>query len=127
MGPLKILLADDHADFRRVVHDFLDRLPNINVVGEAANGREALEQVERLQPDMVLIDISMPHQNGLETTRIIKERWPATKVVIATLHDDPLYRTKAEEVHADGFILKSALMPGLVAAIQNVETRLEHI
>ena len=123
MVPLKILLADDHEDFRRVVHEFLDRLPNISVVGEAADGKEAVEQVERLHPDLVLIDISMPHQNGLEATRIIKQRWPATKVVIATMHDSPLYRSKALEVQADGFILKSAMKPGLVAALGDVRNR----
>jgi two-component system response regulator NreC len=119
--PLKILLADDHADFRRTVHDFLARMPNISVIGEASNGVEAVEQVERLHPDIVLIDISMPSQNGLEATRIIKERWPATRVVVATMHDNPLYRTKANEVHADGFIVKSSMKPGLVAEIQAAE------
>ncbi|HEY4612257.1 MAG TPA: response regulator transcription factor [Bacteroidota bacterium] len=124
MLPLKVLLADDHEDFRRVVHEFLDRLPNISVVGEAADGKEAVEQVERLHPDLVLIDISMPHQNGLEATRIIKQRWPATRVVIATMHDNPLYRSKAQEVQADGFILKSAMKPGLVAALVDAGNRL---
>ena len=66
MNPLKILLADDHADFRRTVHDFLAHLPNISVIGEASDGKEAVEQVALLHPDMVLIDISMPNQNGLE-------------------------------------------------------------
>lgn len=115
MSPLKILLADDHEDFRRVVHQFLDRLPNISVVGEASNGQEAVEQVERLHPDVVLMDISMPRQSGLEATRIIKRRWPMTKVVIATMHDNAAYRIEAEDAKADGFILKSALKPGLEA------------
>ncbi|MCI0708055.1 MAG: response regulator transcription factor [Ignavibacteriae bacterium] len=120
---LRILLADDHAGFRRTVSEFLARLPDINVVGEAADGREAVEQVEKLHPDMVLIDISMPNQNGLEATRIIKERWPATRVVIATTHDSPFYRNKANEAHADGYILKSSLKPDLVAAIQQANAQ----
>ncbi|MGH2567804.1 MAG: response regulator [Bacteroidota bacterium] len=109
MLPLKILVADDHEGFRRVVHEFLDGLSNISVVGEASDGKEAVEQVERLRPDVVLMDISMPRQNGLEATRIIKQRWPTTKVVIATLYDNAAYRSQAQEAHADDFILKSAL------------------
>ncbi len=119
MLPLKILVADDHEDFRRVVHEFLDRMPNIAVVGEASDGNEAVEQVERLHPDVVLMDISMPRQNGLEATRIIKQRWPSTKVVIATMHDEAVYRSEAKEAHADGFILKSTLRPSLVEMFGN--------
>lgn len=119
MLPLTVLVADDHEDFRRVVHEFLDRLPNISVVGEASNGKEAVAQVERLHPDIVLMDISMPLQNGLEATRIIKKRWPLTKVVIATMHDNPLYRSQAHEAKADEFILKSTLKPNLVAALNS--------
>ncbi len=122
MLPLKILVADDHEEFRRVVHEFLDRLPNIFVVGEASDGQEAVEQVERLRPDVVLMDISMPRQNGLEATRIIKERWPLTKVVIATMHDNPMYRIQALEVKADEFILKSTLKPSLESTL-SVYTR----
>ena len=117
MLPLRILVADDHEDFRRVVHEFLDRLPNISVVGEASDGKEAVEQVERLHPDVVLMDISMPRQNGLDATRIIKERWPFTKVVIATMHDNALYRSQAREAKADDFLLKSTLKPGLIATL----------
>lgn len=116
MNTIKVLLADDHQEFRKVVHEFLDRLPNISVVGEAENGKEAVDQVERLVPDLVVMDISMPVQSGLEATRIIKQRWPMTKVLIATIHDDPLYRLQAQEAKADGFLLKSELKSSLEAA-----------
>jgi DNA-binding NarL/FixJ family response regulator len=115
MKRIKVLIADDHRDFRRVVHEFLDRIPNVSVVGEATNGGEAVEKVEMLFPDVVLMDISMPLMNGLEATRIIKQRWPETKVLIATTYDDPTYRLQALEAKADGFILKGSLKPSLEA------------
>jgi two-component system nitrate/nitrite response regulator NarL len=116
MNKIKVLIADDHQEFRKVVHEFLDRLPNVSVVGEATNGDDALKKIELLFPDVVLMDISMPLMNGLEATRIIKQRWPATKVLIATNHDDPMYRKQALDAQADGFILKSSLKPSLEAS-----------
>jgi DNA-binding NarL/FixJ family response regulator len=115
MNIIKVLIADDHQDFRKVVHDFLDRLPNVSVVGEATDGHDAIKKVENLFPDVVLMDISMPLMNGIEATRIIKERWPETKVLIATNHDSPMYRKQALEARADGFILKGSMKPSLEA------------
>ena len=115
MERIKILIADDHRDFRKVVHEFLDRLPNVSVVGEASDGNEAVESVGRLKPDVVLMDIAMPFQSGLEATRIIKQKWPSTKVFIATMHDNPVYRMQAQEAKADGFMLKSSMKPSLEA------------
>jgi DNA-binding NarL/FixJ family response regulator len=115
MNRIKVLIADDHRDFRRVVREFLDRMPNVSVVGEAINGGEAVEKVEQLFPDVVLMDIAMPQMNGLEATRIIKQRWPETKVLIATTYDDPTYRLQALEARADGYILKGSLKPSLEA------------
>lgn len=113
MQQIRVLIADDHRDFRKVIHDFLDRLPNVSVVGEACDGDEAVEQVEKLIPDVVLMDIKMPHMNGLEATRIIKDRWPRTKVLISTLNDDVAYRIQAQEAKADGFIVKANIKPSL--------------
>jgi two-component system nitrate/nitrite response regulator NarL len=115
MNIIKVLIADDHQDFRKVVHDFLDRLANVSVVGEATDGQDAVKKVEKLFPDVVLMDISMPLMNGIEATRIIKTRWPETKVLISTNHDNPIYRAQALEARADGFILKESMKPSLEA------------
>jgi DNA-binding NarL/FixJ family response regulator len=124
MKRIKVLIADDHRDFRRIVHEFLDRLPNVSVIGEAGDGHEAVEKVEKLFPDVVLMDISMPRMNGLEATRIIKQKWPETKVLIATTYDDPAYRMQAFEARADGFILKGSLKPSLEATFNVQHTPL---
>lgn len=115
VNAIRILIADDHKDFRNVVREFLSRLPNVIVVGEAEDGVDVIDKTESLDPDIVLMDITMPGRNGLEATRIIKRRWPAKKVVIATMHDGDFYRSQAEEVLADGFIVKSSIRSGLLA------------
>lgn len=115
MNAIRILIADDHKDFRKVVCEFLSRLPNIVVVGEADDGVDVIEKLPACDPDVVLMDITMPRRNGLEATRIIKSRWPEKKVVIATMHDSEYYRSQAEEASADGFIVKSAIRTGLLA------------
>lgn len=113
MKQIRVVIVDDHFDFRRVVHEFLSRLPNVSVVGEAQNGEEAIQKVEELLPDVVVMDIAMPKFSGLEATRIIKKRWPNTRVMIATMHDNPIYRIQALDAHADAFVLKTALKPAL--------------
>jgi DNA-binding NarL/FixJ family response regulator len=97
------------------VTDFLNGLPNVIVVGEACDGVEVIDKMEQLNADVVLMDITMPRRNGLDATRIIKQRWPLKKVVIATMHEGSFYRTQAKEANADGFVLKSSLKDNLRA------------
>jgi len=115
VNAIRILVADDHKDFRNVVCEFLNQLPDVIVVGEADDGVDVIDKTESLDPDIVLMDITMPRRNGLEAARIIKNRWPLKKVVIATMHDNAYYRAQAEEVAADGFIVKSSIRSGLLA------------
>jgi DNA-binding NarL/FixJ family response regulator len=113
MSAIRILVADDHRDFRKVVSDYLRGLPNVVVVGEADDGIDVIDKMEKFNPDVVLMDITMPRRNGLDATRIIKNRWPSVKVVIATMHDSKMYRSQALDAAADGFIVKSSLRSGL--------------
>ena len=113
MEQTKVFLVDDHQESRKVVRDFLNTYANVSVVGEAADGSEVMKKIHALLPDIVLMDIAMPQRNGIEVTRFIKQRFPAMKVIIVTMYDNPMYRIQAEEVKADGFILKSSFKCGL--------------
>jgi DNA-binding NarL/FixJ family response regulator len=115
MKRIKVLIVDDHAEIRRIIREFLNTTANVVVVGEAVDGIDAIDKTEQLDPDVVVMDISMPQRDGLEATRIIKERWPGKTVVIASMHDNPQYRKRAAEVRADKFITKSSLKPDLEA------------
>jgi len=119
VSAMRILVADDHRDFRKVVSDYLRGLPNVVVVGEADDGVDVIDKMEELDPNVVLMDITMPRRNGFDATRIIKSRWPSVKVVIATMHDSEMYRSQAMEAAADGFIIKSSLCSGLKETFGN--------
>jgi DNA-binding NarL/FixJ family response regulator len=106
MKPICVLLVDDSSGFLEMAARFLSTDPRIVVVGHALSGHDALEQVARLNPDLVLMDLVMPGMNGLEATRLIKAQAGAPRVVILTLHDNPEYRAAAEAVGADGFVAK---------------------
>jgi DNA-binding NarL/FixJ family response regulator len=95
---------------------FLKRVPNVVVVGEAKDGVEVIEKTEKLDPDIIVMDITMPQCNGLDATRILKSRWPAKKVLITTMHAHPFYRNEARQSGADGYVLKHALDSLLQAA-----------
>ena len=109
MEPLRILLADDHLLFRKGLARLLDAQLDFEVVGEAADGLEAVEQTRLLQPDLVLMDISMPNCDGLEATRRIKAQMPEVRVVMLTVSDDEQDLTTAVQHGADGYLLKDLL------------------
>jgi DNA-binding NarL/FixJ family response regulator len=116
MSKLKVLLADDHESFRRILSAFLQSQAEVEVVGEAANGIEAVDQVERLHPNIVLMDIHMPKQNGLDATRAIKDRWPSTKVFILSMGAEEFYQKNVQGL-ADGFIAKSSMKHALLTML----------
>jgi DNA-binding NarL/FixJ family response regulator len=117
---VKVLLVDDHAILREGVHALLAREPDITVVGEAGDGQEALEQVPRLRPDVVIMDIVMPRMNGLEATRLIKERYPGVRVLILSMYDDQEYVVQIIQAGASGYVLKRVVTEDLVRAIREV-------
>lgn len=116
---MKILVVDDHAAFRRSLADFLRSQAGIEVVGEAADGAEAVEQTTRLNPDLVLMDLSMPTMSGYDATRVIKGQRPATRVIILSSHVGEVYRTAARESEADGYIEKGNMKAELLQLLDN--------
>jgi DNA-binding NarL/FixJ family response regulator len=116
-GPIRIMITDDHALVRDGLQSMLDDEPGLEVVGLAANGREALELCRRVRPDLVLMDVRMPEMDGLEATRVIKEELPSTSVLMVTMHENPDYLLEALSAGAAGYVLKGASGDRLVNAI----------
>lgn len=122
--PMTLLIVDDHQEFRGNVKHLLAMNQTVSVVGEAGDGEEAVHLVRTLQPDLVLMDISMPRLNGLEATRQIKTVRPETKIIILTLHGEDLYRKTAGESGADFFLCKHEVTDKLIPTIQDIERNL---
>ena len=117
MAPISVLIVDDHAIARLGLRAMLESDPQVQVVGEASSGAEALERTEQLQPSVVLMDIKMPNMDGLETTRLLKNQHPATSVIILTNHDEEAMVVEAVRVGAGGYLLKDASRDLLVSTI----------
>ena len=118
--PIKLIIADDHALLRQGIKNVLSLEPDFDVIGEAADGDEAIRRVEELKPDILLLDVNMPRLNGLEVTRQLKAAQAAVKVVILTMHDDESYVLEVIKSGAVGYLLKD-IEPGmLVNAIRIV-------
>ena len=115
-----ILTADDDQRFQAIVRRCLEENPDFSLVGQVADGEQAVRLARELQPDVVLMDISMPRLNGLEATRRIKTEQPNTKVVIVTMHDDEAYQKAAAENGADSFLCKKTLLKSLIPTIRQV-------
>jgi two-component system, NarL family, response regulator LiaR len=114
----RLVLADDHDLVREGIRAVLESEPDMEVVGEAANGREAVEVCKRLRPDLVLMDVRMPEMDGLAATRAVKAELPETSVVMVTMHESPDYLLEAITAGAAGYILKDAAGDRLVEAVR---------
>jgi len=120
MNKIRVLLAEDHTIVRKGLRSLLDAETDIEIVGEAEDGQQAIELVQRLLPDVVLMDITMPILNGLEATRQIKKLFPQVKVVVLTVHSTEEYIFQILRAGASGYVVKQAAVSELVQAIQAV-------
>lgn len=116
----RILLADDHAVLRAGLRLLLNSQADLEVVGEAASGIEVIALAEALQPDLILLDLSMPGLGGLDALPVLRHRAPNTRVLILTMHDDPQYLRQALKSGAAGYVLKKAADTELLSAVQAV-------
>ncbi len=120
MAKIRILLADDHTLFRQGVKTLLGAEPDMEVVGEAADGNAAVERAAELKPDIVLMDIGMPGPSSFEVARQIKRARPEARVLFLTMYDDEDYLVESMEIGASGYVLKDSPAPQLVAAVRDV-------
>jgi DNA-binding NarL/FixJ family response regulator len=119
MTPIRILLADDQRLFREALHSLLASQPDIQVVGEAGDGEQALRLIAELRPDMVLMDVQMPVLDGVAATRRIHEQFPACKIILLTTFDDDDYVFEGLRAGALGYLLKDAPAQNLTEAIHS--------
>lgn len=122
-----ILVADDHSILREGLLALLENTPDLDVVGEAEDGQEAIEKTGKLRPRMVLMDLSMPILNGTEAIRIIKQRYPETKIIALTVHKSEEYVRATLDAGADGYVLKDDTSIDLFASIRNVNKGKLHL
>ncbi|MEE4275180.1 MAG: response regulator transcription factor [Thermoleophilia bacterium] len=121
-GPIRVIVADDHTILREGVCSLLALQSDIEVVGEASDGAEALELLGRAAVDVVIMDMVMPRMNGLEATREIKRRWPGVKILILSMYDDDAYVQQVIQAGASGYVLKRVATEDLVQAIREVHS-----
>lgn len=117
---IRVLLVDDHALVRLGFRRLLEDEPDIEVVGEASDGAEALLLAEQLKPDVVVMDYAIPVRNGAATTLMIRERVPSARVLILSMHAEPSYVANSRQAGASGYLLKNALDLELVSFVKKV-------
>ncbi len=117
---VRILLADDHGVLRAGLRSLLQAEPNLEVIGEAADGNEALRLTQELCPDLILLDISMPGVDGITITRTVKDKYPQTLVLMLTAHEDQALLLEAIKAGAAGYVVKRAVESELISAIDAV-------
>lgn len=120
MPNLKLMLVDDHSVVREGIKRLIDSQPDLEIVGEVDDGVQAVEQANVLQPDLVLMDVSMPHLNGIEATRLLKTTAPRLHILVLTVHEDHGYVREFLRAGASGYLLKRASTEELLRAIRAV-------
>ncbi len=117
---IKIVIVDDHQIMREGLCSMIEQEPGFTVVGDAANGRDALEMIGEQHPDVVIMDINMPDMNGTEATRRVTEKYPSTRVVALSMHSDKFFVTEMLKAGAAGYLLKDCSKNEIVEAIKTV-------
>jgi DNA-binding NarL/FixJ family response regulator len=118
---IRVLIADDHAIVRSGLRALLDAEPGMELVGEAAGGYEAIQLIEQIQPDVLVLDLNMPDLDGIAVTNHLKPRFPNLRILILTVYEDEALLREAIRKGASGYVLKRATESELVTAIQTVE------
>ena len=119
-GPMRLAVVDDHDLARQSLKNMLLDESDIEVVGEASNGRQALLLCSRLRPDLVLMDVRMPEMDGLAATKEVKQRYPKVSVMMLTMHENPDYLLEALKAGAAGYVLKDAPQEEIIEAVRRV-------
>ena len=117
---IRVLLADDHTIVRQGLKLILSAQPDLEVIGEAANGREAIDLAQKLHPDIVVMDVAMPEVNGIEATRRMVQNEPRLKVLVLSMHKEAVYVREILRAGARGYILKDAIDTELLNAVRSV-------
>lgn len=120
METIKVLLVDDHTIVRQGIRALLESVPDIQIIGEADNGKTAVEMAEKLKPDIMLVDISLPLLNGLEVTRRVRKKVPGCKVLVLTMHENEMYVSQILRTGASGYLVKKTAVSELIMAIRSV-------
>lgn len=123
MEKITVLVVDDHTIMREGIRSLLSAYDDIEIIGEATDGKAAIEKATELVPDVVLMDIAMPGMDGLEATRNIRAQVPETKVIMLTQYDDKEYTQLSHQIGAAGYVPKRALAKELVSVIRAVQER----
>ena len=119
---IRIMVTDDHQIVLDGIKSLINRIPGFRLVGEAHNGREAIDLLKHLHVDVLLMDLDMPEMNGMEATSIIKEKYPVVRVLILTMHNEKALINKVMESGASGFVLKNSSQDELMEAIKKVHS-----
>nr|WP_055146644.1 response regulator transcription factor [Jiulongibacter sediminis] len=117
---IKLLLVDDHEVVRKGMKFLLEDEENLEIIGEASDGEEALQRIEELKPNLVLLDVNMPGMNGIEAAKKISANYPAVRVLIFSMHNDPDYIVNSVTNGVDGYILKDAEKEEILKAMKTV-------
>src|ERR1700677_1422740 len=121
MKPITVLLVEDHTIVREGLRLLIESFGDIEVIGEAITGREAVRKTSKLRPEVVIMDIAMPLLNGLQATRQILKAFPAAKVLILSAHSDPMYVEEVVKVGALGYLVKQSSGKALAQAIRQLQ------